>query len=67
MFFILSDFFETRIGGNEGKSLAKLTRVLTERVASGSSHLLEVEANEVAAYLLITQGKISWDEYSKAG
>ena len=44
---LVSDFFETRIGGNEGKSLAKLTRVLTERVASGSSHLLEAEANEV--------------------
>jgi len=45
--FLVADFFETRIGGEEGKSLAKLTRVLTERVASGSSHLLETEANEV--------------------
>ena len=32
---LVSDFFEKRIGGQEGKSLAKLTRVLTERVASG--------------------------------
>ena len=44
---LVSDFFETRIGGEEGKSLAKLTRVLTERVASGSSHLLPAEVNEV--------------------
>jgi exodeoxyribonuclease V alpha subunit len=44
---LVSDFFETRIGGEEGKSLAKLTRVLTGRVASGSSHLLEAEAKEV--------------------
>ena len=45
--FLVADFFETRIGGEEGKSLAKLTRVLTERVASGSSHLLPAEVNEV--------------------
>ena len=44
---LVADFFETRIGGEEGKSLAKLTRVLTERVASGSSHLLPAEVNEV--------------------
>jgi exodeoxyribonuclease V alpha subunit len=44
---LVSDFFETRIGGEEGKSLAKLTRVLTERVATGSSHLLPAEVNEV--------------------
>jgi exodeoxyribonuclease V alpha subunit len=44
---LVADFFETRIGGDEGKSLAKLTRVLTERVASGSSHLLPAEVNEV--------------------
>ena len=40
---LVSDFFEKKIGGEEGKSLAKLTRVLTERVASGSSHLLPAE------------------------
>ena len=44
---LVSDFFDKRIGGEEGKSLAKLIRVLTERVASGSSHLLPAELNEV--------------------
>ena len=44
---LVADFFETRIGGEGGRSLAKLTRVLTERVAYGSSHLLPAELNEV--------------------
>ena len=32
-------FFERRVGGEEGKLLAQITRLLTEKVAAGSSHL----------------------------
>ena len=44
---LVSSFFEKRIGGEEGKSLAKLTSVLTKTVSSGSSHLLAEEANQI--------------------
>lgn len=44
---LVSSFFENRIGGEEGKSLSKLTSVLTKTVSSGSSHLLAEEANQI--------------------
>jgi len=43
---LVSSFFENRIGGEGGKSLSGLTRALTERVVSGSSHLSADEVNE---------------------
>ena len=45
---VVSSFFKTKIGGEEGESLSKLTRLLSQRVASGSSHLLPNEANEIS-------------------
>ena len=36
---VVSSFFERRVGGEEGKLLAQITRLLTEKVAAGSSHL----------------------------
>ena len=45
---VVSSFFKTKIGGEEGESLSKLTRLLSQRVASGSSHLLPHEANEIS-------------------
>ena len=36
---VVSSFFERRVGGEEGKLLAQITRLLTEKVAAASSHL----------------------------
>jgi exodeoxyribonuclease V alpha subunit len=36
---VVSSFFERRVVGEEGKLLAQITRLLTEKVAAGSSHL----------------------------
>ncbi len=48
---------------------ATLTRELlthlNEEGAEALANGAEVDANKVAAYLLITEGKISWDEYAK--
>ena len=45
---VVSSFFKTKIGGEEGESLSKLTRLLSQRVATGSSHLLPHEAKEIS-------------------
>ena len=44
---LVSSFFKTKTGGDEGEYLSGLTRLLSERVASGSSYLLPEEANEI--------------------
>ena len=43
---VVSSFFERRVGGEEGKLLAKITRILTEKVAAGSSHLAAEDLDE---------------------
>ena len=45
---VVSSFFKTKIGGEEGESLSKLTWLLSQRVASGSSHLLPHEVKEIS-------------------
>jgi len=62
---MLSKALGLREAGTTGS--ATLTReLLTHLNEEGAEALAddnEVDANEVAAYLLITEGKISWDEY----
>ena len=63
---MLSKALGLREAGTTGS--ATLTReLLTHLNEEGAEALAgndEVDANEVAAYLLITEGKISWDEYA---
>lgn len=44
---LVSSFFENRIGGEEGKALSKFISLLTNTVASGSSHLLTDEITHI--------------------
>jgi len=44
---LVSSFFENRVGGEEGKALSKFISLLTNTVASGSSHLLTDEINHI--------------------
>jgi len=44
---LVSSFFENRVGGEEGKALSKFISLLTNTVASGSSHLLADEINHI--------------------
>ena len=43
----ISSFFKRRVGGEEGKALAGLTRELAARAGSGSSHLGSDHADEI--------------------
>jgi exodeoxyribonuclease V alpha subunit len=44
---LVSSFFENRVGGEEGKALSKFISLLTNTVASGSSHLLTDEITHI--------------------
>ena len=58
----ISSFFKRRVGGEEGKALAGLTRELAARAGSGSSHLGSDQADEICENWASLPGVGSTDE-----